>query len=63
MVARFRADTAAVKGRYALTASTSWPWTLGAVLAIAAVSFISGFCYAIFFLLNLGEETIDRDEL
>ena len=63
MVARFRADAAAVKGQSALTGPRSCTWTTGGVLVLAAVSFLAGFCYAIYFLLNLGEERSDPDEL
>ena len=63
MVARFRADAAAVKGQYALKGPRSCTWTTGGVLVLAAVSFFAGFCYAFYFLLNLGEERGDQDEL
>ena len=63
MAARFRADTAAVKGRWALTASSAPTWTSGRICVLVAVSFLSGFCYAIYLLLNLGEESIEPDEL
>ena len=63
MVARFRADAAAVKGQYALTEPRLCTWTTGGVLVLAAVSLLAGFCYAIYFWLNLGEERSDPDEL